>query len=482
LDPKSIVQLNANELSQKIHQREISCTEVMTAYLEQIDQMNPKVNAIVSRVDSDILLNQALQKDQEFHRVERGWMYGFPLAPKDLTMTIGITSTLGSPIFQHQVPKHDSIVVERMRSAGAIMIGKTNIPEFALGSHTYNPVYGTTLNAYDQTKSAGGSSGGAAVALALQMMPVADGSDMGGSLRNPAGWNNIYGFRPSRGRVPAGPASEVYFEQLATEGPMARNVEDLAQLLAVQAGYDPRSPLSLKDSPEIFRQSLDKSFKGTKIGWMGNLEGYLATEPGVIDVCQGSLKYFDELGCQVDAVTPQFDMANLWQAWLKIRAFLAGGKLNIHYQNDETRKLLKPEAVWEIEQSLKLNPIDLYRASEVRTAWTMEMNHLFETYDYLVLPSAQVFPFDQQMTWPSQINGVQMDTYHRWMEVVIGPTLAGLPTLSIPAGFKNGADSQLPMGIQLIGRPQADLSVLQLGHAWHQTTPFKDFHPKLLDI
>ena len=229
MDPKSIVQLNANELSQKIHQREISCTEVMTAYLEQIDQMNPKVNAIVSRVDSDILLNQALQKDQEFHRVERGWMYGFPLAPKDLTMTIGITSTLGSPIFQHQVPKHDSIVVERMRSAGAIMIGKTNIPEFALGSHTYNPVYGTTLNAYDQTKSAGGSSGGAAVALALQMMPVADGSDMGGSLRNPAGWNNIYGFRPSRGRVPAGPASEVYFEQLATEGPMARNVEDLAQ-------------------------------------------------------------------------------------------------------------------------------------------------------------------------------------------------------------------------------------------------------------
>ena len=474
----NIVELTAIELSKKIHSKEISCVEVMNAYLDQIDLLNPKVNAIVSRVDRDILLNQAKQADQVLSSNQPvGWMHGFPLAPKDLTATAGIPTVMGSLNLQKNVTTHDSIIVERMKKSGAILVGKTNTPEFGLGSHTYNEVFGVTRNAYDPTKSAGGSSGGTAVALALNMLPVADGSDMGGSLRNPAAWNNIYGLRPSRGRVPFGPTAEVFFDQLGTEGPMGRNVPDLAMLLSVQAGYDKRAPLSLNESPEKFATTLKKDFKGSKIAWMKDFGGYLPFEPDVLQLCQSSLKYFEQIGCQVDEVLPKFDFAKLWDCWLKLRAFSISGKLNIFYANPDMRSKLKPEAIWEIEQGHSLNPTQVYAASEVRSAWAMEMNRLFETYDYLVLPTAQVFPFDAQEHWPKTINGKPMDTYHRWMEVIIGPTLAGLPAMSVPVGFN---PEGLPMGIQIIGKPGADFEVLQIANAWQEVTPFINQPSKLL--
>lgn len=465
-----IVQWTAIELSRAIHAREVSCVEVMQAYLERIDVCNPKVNAIVSMPNRETLIDQARQIDQDFSRKdELGWMAGFPLAPKDLTATAGIPTTLGSPNLKNNVTKHDSIVVERMKKSGAILIGKTNVPEFGLGSNTYNQVFGATLNAYDQTKTSGGSSGGAAVALALNMLPVADGSDMGGSLRNPAAWNNIYGMRPSRGRVPFGPSPEVFFEQLGTEGPMARNVEDLAMLLSVQAGYDARAPLSLGDSPEIFTQNLDRDFSGLKIGWLGDFNAYLPMESGLLTELEKTLPYFSQIGCQVEQVTPQFNMAKLWDSWLKLRAFLVAGKLKVFYGNPQYRALMKPEAVWEAEQATKLTALSLYEASEIRSAWAFEMNRLFQTYEFLVLPSTQVFAFDSATHWPKKINDVEMDTYHRWMEVVIGPTLAGLPVLNVPAGFDS---SGVPIGLQIIGKPRADLSVLQFGSAWQKVTPF----------
>ncbi len=304
---EEIVALDALPLSAAIRRRELSCREVMQAYLAQIERFNPRVNAIVSLQAESRLLAQADERDRQLARGEwLGWMHGMPQAIKDLAATSGIPTTLGSPLFAGQVPEHDAIVVERVKSSGAIVIGKTNVPEFGLGSQTYNPLFGTTRNAYDPARIAGGSSGGAAVALALRMPPVADGSDMMGSLRNPAAYNNVYGFRPSQGRVPHGPQAELFVQQLATEGPMGRSVADLARLLATQAGYDPRCPLSLRDDPRRFADDLGRDFRGARLGWLGDYAGYLPMEEGVLELCEAALGDFAELGCDVEACLPDY--------------------------------------------------------------------------------------------------------------------------------------------------------------------------------
>jgi len=471
---REITGWNAVQLSQAIQSRSVSCVEVMGAYLAQIDRLNPKVNAIVSLQARDGLLAQAGERDTQLATARAGgrsvgWMHGFPQAPKDLTNTAGIPTTQGSPIFKTYVPKADSIIVERERKAGAILIGKTNAPEFGLGSHTYNKVFGTTVNAYDTTRSAGGSSGGAAVALALDMLPVADGSDFMGSLRNPAGWNNVFGFRPSAGRVPYGPTGEVFIQQLGYEGPMGRSVRDVAMLLSTQAGYDPRTPQSLKDDPAVFAQPLARDMKGARIGWLGDYNGYLPMEAGVMDTCQRALKHFETIGCTVEAVQPDFSMERLWKTWLVLRGFMVAGIAGALYNDPKLRPQLNDAAVWEIENGLKLNAADVYKASSDRSAWYQALQALYQRYDYLVLPTAQVFPFDAKLDWPRTVAGKPMDTYHRWMEVVIGGTLAGVPTLAVPAGFGPGG---LPMGLQVMGRPQADLAVLQLGHAYEQASGY----------
>jgi amidase len=465
----AIVAANGGRLSTLIRARDVSCREVMIAYLDRIDAVNPAVNAIVARQPRETLLAQADERDRQLARGEScGWMHGFPLAVKDLAQTAGIVTTLGSPIFRGHVPVADSLVVERMRRAGAIIIGKTNTPEFGLGSNTYNTVYGTTLNPYDPTRSAGGSSGGAAVALALRMLPVADGSDMGGSLRNPAGWNNVYGFRPSFGRVPKLPEFDLFGQQLGVEGPMARTAADLARLLAIQAGPDARAPLSLLEDPAFFADPLKSPAHGLRIGWLGSLDGHLALEPGIVEVCGDALKTLESLGCVVEPTSLGFDPERLWQAWITLRSMLAGGALSAHYQDPKRRDLLKPEAIWEVEQGLTRTAHDIYRASVARSDWYRAALALFEGFDFLALPSAQLFPFDLQSRWPAEIAGRSMDTYHRWMEVVVPATMAGLPAVSVPAGF--GGALGLPIGLQLIGRPRADHAVLQLAHAYDQAT------------
>ena len=465
----AIVAANGGRLSTLIHARDVSCREVMIAYLDRIDAVNPAVNAIVARQPRETLLAQADERDRQLARGEScGWMHGFPLAVKDLAQTAGIVTTLGSPIFRGHVPVADSLVVERMRRAGAIIIGKTNTPEFGLGSNTYNTVYGTTLNPYDPTRSAGGSSGGAAVALALRMLPVADGSDMGGSLRNPAGWNNVYGFRPSFGRVPKLPEFDLFGQQLGVEGPMARTAADLARLLAIQAGPDARAPLSLLEDPAFFADPLKSPAHGLRIGWLGSLDGHLALEPGIVEVCGDALKTLESLGCVVEPTSLGFDPERLWQAWITLRSMLAGGALSAHYQDPKRRDLLKPEAIWEVEQGLTRTAHDIYRASVARSDWYRAALALFEGFDFLALPSAQLFPFDLHSRWPAEIAGRTMDTYHRWMEVVVPATMAGLPAVSVPAGF--GGALGLPIGLQLIGRPRADHAVLQLAHAYDQAT------------
>lgn len=464
-----IVMLDAVDLATAIREKRVSCREVMQAHLDQIERFNPAVNAVVSLLGRDVLMQQAAERDTQLARSEYlGWMHGFPHAVKDLAPARGIRTTLGSPIFANQIPAEDAIFVERLRRNGAILIGKTNVPEFGMGSHTYNPVFGTTRNAYDPAKSAGGSSGGSAVALALRMVPVADGSDFGGSLRNPAGWNAVFGFRPSAGRVPAWPTLDVFGQQLATDGPMARTVADLAMLLSVMAGYDPRTPLSLSESPESFTEPLKRDFKGARIGWLGDLRGKLPMEAGVLDLCLEGLRALEAAGCSIEPAELGVSEEHIWETWLVLRHWLQMEKLLPLYNDPEKRAQLKPEAIWEIEGGLKLSAADISNASARRSAIYQAFRALFESYDFLALPSAQVFPFDADLHWPAQIAGARMDTYHRWMEVVFPATLSGCPVISVPAGF--GGPDDLPMGIQIIGPNRQDLAVLQIAYTYEAAT------------
>ncbi|MBC7203481.1 MAG: amidase [Pusillimonas sp.] len=458
-----ITKLDAMALSRAIHKKQISCIETMQAYLLQIERHNPKFNAIVSLREPETLLKQAMEYDDMLARGwSMGWMHGMPQAPKDVTLTKGLLTTFGSPLLKNFVPQSDAPAIARMRAAGAIFIGKTNVPEFALGSQTCNTLFGPTRNALHPTLTAGGSSGGAAVALALHMLPVADGSDMMGSLRNPAAFNNIYGMRPSHGRVPSG-LPDLFCRQLTTDGPMARTIPDLAALLRTQAGCYDYDPLSRQD--DLGKDSLDKDFKGYRIGWLGDLGGHLPFEPGVLELCEQALQTFNTLHANVEAIAPPFSATQLWETWLTWRHFLLAGSLGVHYADPKRRRQLKPEAIWEVEQGLNMPAAQLFSASIARSEIYRAVIQLFERVDFLVLPSAQVFPFDVNTAWPDQINGRAMDTYHRWMEVTILPTLTGSPALSVPAGFnKHG----LPCGLQLIGKPGADWQILQLGRAWER--------------
>jgi amidase len=461
--PSDIVMMDAVALGSTIHSRQVSCVEVMTAYLDHIEKLNPKVNAIVALQDRAGLLAQASERDAQLARGESmGPLHGFPHAVKDLQPVKGVRSTQGSPILKDFIPAADSLMVERLRKAGAIIIGKTNTPEFGLGSHTYNPVYGITRNAYDQSRSAGGSSGGAAVSLALRMLPVADGSDYGGSLRNPAGWNNVLGFRTSIGRVP-NDARDVWLPSIGVTGPMARNVSDLAMLLSVQAGFDPRAPLSMDGSGMIFQARLEKDFKGKRIAWAGDFKGFTPYEPGVLDVCKMALKAFETVGCVVEEAQPDYPLDAVWSAVLRIRGWQQGGPLLAFYTDPAKRALLKPEAIYEIETGLKLSAYDITAASVVRSEWYQAVRRFFERYDYFIVPTAQVFPFDADLHWPQEIAGRKMETYHEWMKAVLLVSMSGCPALAVPAGFGN---QNLPIGIQIIAPDHRELDCLQLAYAY----------------
>jgi amidase len=455
-----ITGLSAIELSSAIHARKLSCREVMQAFLARIAAVNPKVNAIVSLRDEVELLAEAEAADRELDaNRSHGFLHGFPFAIKELSEAKDIRCTYGSPLYADFVPDFDDIHVERIRAAGAIIIGKTNAPEMGLGSHTYNPVFGITRNPYDLRKSAGGSSGGAAVALATRMVPLADGSDMMGSLRNPAAFNNVIGFRPSFGRIPS-LGNELFLGQLAVNGPMGRRVADVAALFGIQAGEDRRDPLSLSKLDLIAPR---RDTTGMRIGWLGDYGGYLPFEPGVLDLCETALAVFTGLGAAVEIVAVDFDMDRLWQGWRTLRHFLVANGQAADYTDPARRAHMKPEMIWEIENGRHLSASEVYAASLIRSDWYRNMLRLFERFDFLVLPAAQVFPFDAELHWPASIAGRPMDTYHRWMEVVIGPTMAGLPVAAMPAGFGvNG----LPAGIQIIGPPRGDRSVLQMAAAY----------------
>jgi amidase len=443
----------------------------MTAYLKRIDRINPIYNAIVNIADEKTLFSEAESCDQELKQGKsRGWLHGIPQAIKDAAAAKGFPTTFGSPLLKNAVANVDNVMVARMKAAGCIVIGKANMPELGLGSHTFNEVFGATRNAWDTDVSAGGSSGGSAVALAQRLLPVADGSDFMGSLRNPAAWNHIFGMRPSFGRIPLGPGNDIYLTQLGTEGPMARNVKDLAKLLEIQSGFDPLLPLSLNSNFDFHGcdTKVDR-LKGLRIGWLGNLSGHLALEDGVLDVCEQALHRMTSAGAIVTPMQLGFDTDRLWQCWLSWRRGLVGMRVNALLGLAHTRELIKPEVLWEYDyaQGMSFNEFSL--ASQTRTSFYHHMVKIFETeLDVIALPAAQTWPFAIEKRWPTHIGNRKMDTYHRWMECTIYATLAGLPAISVPAGFHS--THTWPMGLQLIGPPQGDTFLLQVAAAYEETS------------
>ncbi len=457
-------------LRELIRSRRASVTEVLKAHLTQIERVNPKVNAIVTQ-RAEEALDEARAADAALARGEDGGpLFGLPIAHKDLVPTRGLRTTWGSPIYKDHVPEHDGLIVERIKAAGAITIGKTNTPEFGAGSQTFNEVFGRTLNPYDPTRTCGGSSGGAAVALASGMIPIADGSDMGGSLRNPASFCNVVGFRPSPGRVPTWPA-ELGWAPFSVEGPMARTVADVALLLSAIAGPDPRSPIAIDEPGERFRAPLDRSFAGVRVAWSRDLGG-LPIDPRVTAVIEAQRATFEGLGCIVEDGQPDFsDAREIFQAW-------RGWQFESRYAPllERHRHQLKDTIIWNLEQGRKISGADLAAAERKRTALYHRVREFMTTRPFLILPVTQVPPFDVHTPYVTEINGVALPTYIDWMRACSDITVTGLPAISVPCGFTSDG---LPVGIQIVGRHHDDWGVLQLAHAFEQATTFWKRRPPL---
>jgi amidase len=452
--------LTAVELSARLRTGEVSAGEVMKAHLDQIGAVNGAVNAIVTLV-AEQALDEARALDARGGRDSWGPLAGLPVAHKDLTDTRGIRTTRGSPVFRDHVPTADALIVERLKKAGALTVGKTNTPEFGAGSQTFNEVFGTTLNPYDLSKTCGGSSGGAAVALACGMVPLADGSDMGGSLRNPANFCNVVGFRTSPGLVPMWPQPSGW-GTLGVQGPMARTVEDVALMLSAIVGLDTRSPIALECDGEQFRGSLEHDFTGARIAWSADLGG-LPVDARVTKAIDSKRVVFEDLGCEVEDALPDLSDADEIFKTQRAAAFATG--LGEVYKRHKDQ--MKETVIWNIEAGLRLKGEDLSRAEILRTKLYLEVRDFMQTYEFLVLPVSQVPPFDIETEWVSEIGGVEMDTYIDWMKSCYYITVLSLPTISVPCGF---TDEGLPIGLQIVGRPRQERAVLKLAYAFQQAT------------
>ncbi len=463
---------NARELTQLLRSRAVSAREVMAAFLDQIARLNPKMNAIVAKLDDEKCLALANEADRRLSRGDDvGPLHGLPFAFKELDAAVGFPMTRGSPIFKDFMPSEDSVLVERLRGAGVIAIGKTNVSEFGMGSHTYNQVYGTTLNPYDFSKTAGGSSGGAGAALAAGLLPLASGSDLGGSLRNPANFNNIVALRPTVGLVPSAPVA-LPFLGFTVKGPMARSVSDVAFLLSVMAGADPRDPAVYPSDPTVFARPLDRDLNNVRVAWCPDLGG-LPLDRRVRSVLAAQRKTFADLGCVVEDAVP--DLSGADEVFLTLRAW--------HYYHTlgpllaEHRGRMKDEAVWQIESGRDLTGAEIAKAMSLHGELMQRMRRFQEKYEFVLCAVNQVPPFDASIDWPREIEGAKMENYLDWMKSAYWITSTFCPALSVPAGF---TEDGLPVGIQIVGRYRDDLGVLQLAHAFEQITGFGKRRPAIV--
>ncbi|KAB2338045.1 amidase [Cytobacillus depressus] len=468
---KAIYFSTAQELAKAIQTRQISAREVVEAHLEQIRRTNPHVNAIVSLSEEKALI-EADQADKKLASGEKvGPFHGLPIAIKDTHQAVGFPATKGSLALKDYFPTQDELIVERIRHAGAIVIGKTNVPEFATGAHTFNKVFGVTRNPYDLSRTAGGSSGGAAVAVTCGMIPFADGSDMGGSCRYPASFNNVVGLRPSPGRVPSYPKAALY-SPMAVQGPITRNVADAFFMMSVIAGPDDRSPLSIDEPGSIFLAPIDANLKGLRIAYSADFGGIIPVEQAVKNNLQDQMKVFSDLGCYVEEACP--DLTEAEEVFQVLRAW----EIELSYSElfDRFREIMKPSFIWNLEKGRALRGIDIGRAEKLRYQLYHRIRAFFEKYDALILPVSQVPPFDADLEYPTEIAGVKMENYIDWMRSCYYISAVGNPALSVPSGFTSDG---LPLGIQIVGPHRKDFDVLKIGYTFEQATDYGLQRPKL---
>lgn len=461
---------SAVEMARLIRTKKLSAREALDAHLKQIERVNPKVNAIVTLVPEMAAVEAAKADEMQAHSEVLGPLHGLPVGHKDLLETRGIRTTFGSPLYKDYVPTEDDLIVDRMRRAGAIIVGKTNTPEFGAGSQTFNKVFGATYNPYDLAKTCGGSSGGSAVALACGLVPLATGSDTGGSLRNPAAFCNVVGFRPSIGHVP-NPKAAFPWSTLSTSGCLGRSVADLALALSTIAGPDSRAPLSIDQPGELFARPLGRDFKGVRVAWFRDLGG-VPFDPGVRAVVDGHRSTFESLGCVVEQAEPDFAPADFafrtLRAWNSANTY--GERLRSH--PDAFKDTLKRE----IEEGLRLSGTDVARAETAHGQLWRGFQAFLDKYEYFVLPTSQLPPFDVATEYPTEIADVKFDNYIDWMKSCWYISATGNPAASVPGGFTLEG---LPVGVQIVGRDKQDFSVLQMAHAFEQATGFGKKHPAM---
>jgi len=467
--PDELCELSAIDLAARIRRKDVSAREVMQAHLARIDRVNPQVNAIVTLVAERAMADAARADERAARGEPLGPLHGLPVAHKDLVDTAGIRTTRGSLFYKDFVPTTDALLVTRIREAGAITCGKTNTPEFGAGSQTFNAVFGATRNPYDVTKTCGGSSGGAAVALRCGMVPIADGSDAGGSLRNPAAFCNVVGFRPSPGRVNGASGG---WSPVGVSGPMARTVADVALFLSTIAGPHPGSPLSIDDDPVKFRAPLGRDFKGVRIAWWKDLGG-IPFEPEIRSIIDGNRRVFEDLGCIVEHAEPDF--SGVGEAFQVLR--YTGNHPQYAQLIRQHPEWVKDTIKYEVAQAERYTGADVGRAMARQSRMYAQARELFSTYDYFVLPVTQVAPFDVNTPYPRDVAGTAMDSYIDWMRACWYVTFMACPAISVPAGFTS---TGLPVGIQIVGRHRGDWSVLQMGHAFEQGTKHGERRPPML--
>jgi amidase len=469
-DATSFCFTSAVEMASLIQAKKLSAREALAEHLKQIGRVNPKVNAVVTLVADQATAAAARADEMQAHGETLGPLHGLPVAHKDLIDTAGVRTTYGSPLFKDHIPTQDNLLVARMRAAGAIFLGKTNVPEFGAGSQTFNRVFGATHNPYDLARTCGGSSGGAAVALACGMVPVASGSDSGGSLRNPAAWCNIVGFRPSIGRVP-NPSDHFGWSTLSTNGCLGRSTADLALALSTIAGPDKDTPLSINEPGSLFARSLERDFKGVRVAWFKDLNN-IPIDPRVRTAVDAQRKTFESLGCIVEQAEPDFAPAEISFRILRAWNSAAGHGEDLERYPDGFKDTLTAE----IKEGLAQSGDDIARAEMAHTQMWRSFQRFLENYEYFVLPTTQLPPFDVDTPWPTEIDGVHLTNYIEWMKACWYISATGNPAASVPAGF---TPEGLPVGLQIVGRDKRDFSVLQLSHAIEKATNFGKRHPDI---
>lgn len=464
-----LLELSATQLIARLRAQEISSRELVEAHLQRIDQVNPTINAVVT-VDAEAALAAAAEADrQTSQQAAVGPLHGLPMTHKDTHQTRGMRTTRGSLVFKDDVPDRDDLIIARLRQAGVISTGKSNVPEFGAGSHTFNEIFGTTTNPYSPGRSAGGSSGGLAASLAAGIQPLGDGSDIGGSLRIPASFCNVLGFRPSYGVIPA-PSPVNDWQWLGRTGPMARTVEDIALFMSATAGPVPQLPLAAPLTGASFTGALDTDLRGVRIGWSADCGIDLPVEPEVIKVLEAQLSVFEDLGAVVEEATIDLREADA--------VFHATRAMNFAEQYGDLvrahRDRIKPEVVWNVEEGWALSGQQWADTTAASTRLQQRVRDFFDAYDVFLSPAAQVLPFDASLRFPQQVAGVASQTYLDWMRSACVLSATSLPVLSVPGGF---TAEGLPVGFQMAAAHYNDVALLGWGAAFEHHTQFAAHAP-----